>query len=31
MHRLPFDLVQVQVSDPSGERLFKPQWLIVFG
>jgi hypothetical protein len=31
MHRHPFDLVQVQVSDPSGERLFKPQWLIVFG
>jgi hypothetical protein len=31
MHRHPFDLVQVQVSDSSGERHFKPQWLIVFG
>jgi hypothetical protein len=31
MHRHPFDLVQVQVSDPTGNRIFKPQWLIVFG
>ena len=31
MHRHPFDLVQVQVSDPTGNRIFKPHWLIVFG
>jgi hypothetical protein len=31
MHRHPFDLVQVQVSDPTDNRIFKPQWLIVFG
>ncbi|WP_156820031.1 hypothetical protein [Synechococcus sp. PCC 7336] len=23
--------MQVQLSDPTGKRLFKPQWLIVFG
>ena len=31
MHRHPFHLVQVQMRDPSGKRLFKPQWLIIFG
>ncbi|MEM9447011.1 MAG: NF041680 family putative transposase [Cyanobacteria bacterium P01_E01_bin.6] len=31
MHAHPFDLVQVQLADPTGHRLFKPQWLIVFG
>lgn len=31
MHAHPFDLVQVQLTDPTGHRLFKPQWLIVFG
>jgi hypothetical protein len=31
MHCHPFDLVQVQVTDPTGNRIFKPQWLIVFG
>ncbi len=31
MHHHPFDLLQVQVSDPTGKRIFKPQWLIVFG
>jgi hypothetical protein len=31
MHCHPFDLVQVQVSDPTGNRVFKPQWLILFG
>ena len=31
MHRHPFDLLQVQLSDSSGKRIFKPQWLIVFG
>ena len=31
MHRHPFDLVQVQVTDTDGNRIFKPQWLIVFG
>lgn len=31
MHRHPFDLAQIQVTDLTGNRLFKPQWLIVFG
>ncbi len=31
MHRHPFDLLQVQVSDPTGTRAFQPQWLLVFG
>lgn len=31
MHLHPFDLVQVQLSDPTGNRVFKPQWLILFG
>ena len=30
MHRHPLDLLKVQVSDPTGKRIFKPQWLIVF-
>ena len=31
MHRYPSDLVEVQVSDPTAKRTFKPQWLIVYG
>ena len=31
MHGHPFNLVQVQITDPTGKRIFKPQWLIVFG
>ena len=31
MNAHPFDLVQVHITDPSGHRCFKPQWLIVFG
>ena len=31
MHEHPFTLVQVQVTDPNGERVFDPMWLIVMG
>jgi len=31
MHQYPFDLVRVQLEDLSGHRVFKPQWLILFG
>ena len=31
MHHHPFDLAQIHVTDPTGSRLFKPQWLIIFG
>jgi DDE superfamily endonuclease len=31
MHRHPFDLLQVQLCDPTGKRVFAPQWLIVVG
>lgn len=31
MHAHPFDLLQVQITDSTGQRVFKPQWLLVFG
>lgn len=31
MHAHPFDLLHVQITDPTGRQLFKPQWLLVFG
>ncbi|NET08100.1 MAG: transposase [Symploca sp. SIO2B6] len=31
MHKYPFTLLQIQVSDHTGETLWKPMWLIVIG
>lgn len=31
MHEHPFTLVQVKMTDPNGERVFDPMWLIVMG
>jgi len=31
MHHYPFDLLPVQLADSTGQRIFKPQWLIVLG
>ncbi|NJK41883.1 MAG: hypothetical protein HC934_12180 [Acaryochloridaceae cyanobacterium SU_2_1] len=30
MYNYPFDLLQVQLTDADGKRVFKPQWLIGF-
>ena len=31
MHSMPFTLMQIQVSDQEGKRVWKPMWLIIIG
>ncbi len=31
MHEHPFTLIQVKMTDPNGQRVFAPMWLIVMG